>query len=295
MPLATVCDVSLARQYNDASIAYANLVTVANAYVSTSEDALHESSHVIDVLRDGTTGPRWTHADNYIGTTHTFADMTPGVSVPSFVIARPALLQTTLDAAQHIDCSAIAAEACVSAWQQEYSRVQVAYSRLHTSVAEYSGRVVSALQGPRKCTMCLRAPSRRPLERESTILAASAGSTWERACWRRRQWTCGSKRPMSTIPSKTIGSRHGRGDWWRRASALRPYALLLWTRRASHRRRPRGHRRRQRLRHRHHRCHPRRRHLLRSRLRPRGCHWRRRRRRPYRRRRPTALHFDMAF
>ena len=147
--LESACEVALARQWEDAASAYAILLSAVQEYTTTSQDSLQAASNVINILRshDDARGSPWTHADNQLGVSHTFEDLTPGVSVPNFAIAAPdaSALNWCRDCGP--DCSGISAGACVSAWQQEYDSTQAAYARLHTSAADYSSQVVNALHG----------------------------------------------------------------------------------------------------------------------------------------------------
>ena len=130
------CEVALAHQWAEAKLAYDRLASAADDYSTTSQAALLAACGVIDVLRS--------HADDHLGAGHSFADLTPGVRVPSFFIAPPAI--NTLNASG-VDCSNATTAACVSAWQQEYDQGQVHYARLHSSVVEYSRDVGSAMKG----------------------------------------------------------------------------------------------------------------------------------------------------
>tara|TARA_B100000768_G_scaffold32540_1_gene31147 strand:- start:179 stop:877 length:699 start_codon:yes stop_codon:yes gene_type:complete len=130
------CEVALAHQWDEAKLAYDRLASTADDYSTTSQAALLAACGVIDILR--------THADDHLGTGHSFADLMPGVRVPSFLIAPPAI--HTLDASG-VDCSNTTTATCVSVWQQEYDQGQVHYARLHSSMVEYSRDVDNAMEG----------------------------------------------------------------------------------------------------------------------------------------------------
>ena len=131
----SACEVVLAGQWLEAVSAYTNLTRVVNNYNTTSKAALQAACGVIAILRS--------HADDHLGAHHSFADLTPGVSVPDLAITPP--IASVLDASG-VRCSGITPAACAGAWRLEYERVRLQYATLHSSVSEYSRSVVSALQ-----------------------------------------------------------------------------------------------------------------------------------------------------